>query len=860
MGTLRRREFIAATAASTSLTGTSASAQGPAQPDHAGLLARHDVVYLSPSSERSECLPLGNGDLVAMVSTPPRGLDLIINKSNLWDDRPNEPRLAENWAWDASEEEEWTTITGGARLSIRSALPVLDPLYLDDFEARLQLHEAKVRVSAASPLGRLQAAAWISAKPSVLVIDYDESVSEPVSREIELERLGSRRLFHWYSQYDPKKTSTGLFGTRSGSDGKRIWIEQQLRSIRFAVVARFEGAKCRTEQCSAHSAVIVTEKSTTLKGQLFLSIVTSEEASDPLAAARRAVDSAVAQGRDSNLSAHRKHWSGFWEKSYVSVPEDYLENLYYFSLYQLAASSQGAYPPTHCGGLWFWNRDIRRWGHYYHWNVQQQYWPVHASNHPELMQPYLSFRRKTLPEAEKYARDVHKRGGAFYSDVTDRLGRGTVHQHVMYIMTAGPQIAMDFWRHYQYTLDRDFLRNSAYPVMKATAQFYIETLERTADGQLHMPRSTGYENNLEQRDTISDLATIRQHFPACIRASEILGVDEALRLQWSAAVNNLAGFTVMDNAADENGRKLPRVFSSGVPLVDSKVGPDRHHRWTKVRQVRKGERQFNISFYVENATVFPSGIVGLGQRGTDLFEVAVNTALALGPGPAWNSLPAISLARLGKGDESLNILGDTIERYQKYPQGYFAELTEIHEFSGNRFDMSRPARLVNNKRGERGMLPGEWFDYPDLELGGVLMTTINEMLLQSHDGVIRVFPAMPKEWRDAAFHLRATGAFLVTAEMRGGEVHPFTVESLAGAECRIELPWPDAAVRDLASGDDIPQSPENLTVRFPSRSGGRYLVYRKNVPASAPRPPAPKQAANGPKEWRGRRIGIPRQF
>lgn len=62
--------------------------------DHATRLAAHDIVYLTPSDQRSESFPIGNGDLVGMVTMPARGLDLVINKANLWDDRPDIPPLS----------------------------------------------------------------------------------------------------------------------------------------------------------------------------------------------------------------------------------------------------------------------------------------------------------------------------------------------------------------------------------------------------------------------------------------------------------------------------------------------------------------------------------------------------------------------------------------------------------------------------------------------------------------------------------------------------------------------------------------------------------------------------------------------
>lgn len=145
------------------------------------------------------------------------------------------------------------------------------------------------------------------------------------------------------------------------------------------------------------------------------------------------------------------------------------------------------------------------------------------------------------------------------------------------------------------------------------------------------------------------------------------------------------------------------------------------------------------------------------------------------------------------------------------------------------------------------MLPGAWFDFPDLEIGGVLMTALNEMLLQSHDGVIRVFPAPPAEWRDAAFHPRAVG--------------PFLIESLTGAECRTETPWPnhELAVRDVTGGKLL--NVRGAGVAFPAKAGSWYLIFRYGGAEDLPRAPEVAHVPNSAlKEWNGRRIGIPRQF
>ncbi len=79
---------------------------------------------------------------------------------------------------------------------------------------------------------------------------------------------------------------------------------------------------------------------------------------------------------------------------------------------------------------------------------------------------------------------------------------------------------------------------------------------------------------------------------------------------------------------------------------------------------------------------------------------------------------------------------------------------------------------------------------------------VNEMLLQSHDGVIRLFPCWPREM-DARFGtLRAVGAFLVSAELKGGVVSDVTLLSEKGRDCALVNPWPDKHVQLVRNGKE----------------------------------------------------------
>ena len=80
---------------------------------------------------------------------------------------------------------------------------------------------------------------------------------------------------------------------------------------------------------------------------------------------------------------------------------------------------------------------------------------------------------------------------------------------------------------------------------------------------------------------------------------------------------------------------------------------------------------------------------------------------------------------------------------------------------------------------------------------------IQEMLLQSWGGVLRIFPAIPEAWRNTKFHnLRGEGAFLVSAEMQDGELVRAEITAERGGFCRVQLPGePNVHEADLQTGE-----------------------------------------------------------
>jgi hypothetical protein len=106
---------------------------------------------------------------------------------------------------------------------------------------------------------------------------------------------------------------------------------------------------------------------------------------------------------------------------------------------------------------------------------------------------------------------------------------------------------------------------------------------------------------------------------------------------------------------------------------------------------------------------------------------------------------------------------------------------------------------------------------------------ITELLLQSVDNVIRVFPAWPKD-KDAEFAgLRAQGGFLVSACQTGGVVGGVTIESTSGGTVRLVSPWVGSAIQVIEQQTEhaVTVTVGDAFVSFPTETAGTYSVRRK---------------------------------
>ena len=124
--------------------------------DYKNYLSKHDIVFQTPNYEGFEGLTVGNGDIGGMVWCTRSGIELQINKSDLFDKPDKESK---------------TTLRAAARLKIDFGIPNTEWLYLNDFEARMSMYNATSSFESKTPFSNTSIETWVDANANSWIID-----------------------------------------------------------------------------------------------------------------------------------------------------------------------------------------------------------------------------------------------------------------------------------------------------------------------------------------------------------------------------------------------------------------------------------------------------------------------------------------------------------------------------------------------------------------------------------------------------------------------------------------------------------------------------------------------------------------
>jgi hypothetical protein len=466
-------------------------------------------------------------------------------------------------------------------------------------------------------------------------------------------------------------------------------------------------------------------------------------------------------------------WTEYWNKSGVALADAFLEKIWYWNLYFFNCSVRDG---VTCPGLfanWSLGNIGTAWHGDYHmnYNTQQPFWLPFSSNRLDKNLPYVDLVYHLLPVSEKWAKEYYQMRGAFFPHSAYPVDM-THHPYPVpdwgWEVFETPWTVQGLWWHYLYSMDTDFLRDRAFYPIKQAVLFLVDYMTRPDahgpqwnDDKYHIIPSVppelyslkpGFKYNY---DTQTDITLTRFIFKAYLEAVGTLKYDK----QEAATVKDVKRILAkMPDYSTVTSDKYGEIYTSVPGETDRMV--------------------YNLPANLIH--VFPGEEYGIDTP-EDVRRKLLNTYRAH-RNEGGNDIVTLSMigVRLGVLDV------EKFKRQVNYclqPNGTAADLCMQ---GGGRYDDGSGFDYM----GAMGM----WFENFALPL------IVNECLMQSYDGTIRLYPNWDRT-KDAEFStLRAVGAFLVSSRLAGGNVEYVRLLSEKGQPCRLKNPWGAAAVRLTRNG------------------------------------------------------------
>lgn len=577
---------------------------------------------------------------------------------------------------------------------------------------------------------------------------------------------------------------------------------EQYEPFTFIVMMKIIGAKGRVDSSEGSLRIVLQDAEENIT--LLTTVVTEEETKELLPTAQRRLEEASTQVQE-RIAHHQDHWRSFWSRSSIILPDKMVEELWYINLYALACCSGkgGRMREQACGlnGLW----DIKqptKWGSMWYWdvNIQAAFWPLYTANHLEVAEAFNEGLLSYVDLATQMSKQFHGLEGIAGD-----------YPHALYV-SIWPWCAQFLWDYYRYSMDYEFLKDKAYPLFKGITRFFEGYLQvNPKSGHYDIFPDISPEQGPLTRNSTCSLSAVNYVLKIAIEANELLGEDEADQLKWKQLIDRLAPYPTADSKhygdVLRDSEWAPAHLHLRHPSLLMPIYPIGEINKNSESTLRK--RAENTLRYAEHQTEY-----GMFQFG-------------------WLSCTA---SRLGKGNTALRLLYEQGIDLSLRSNGLFAEETE---------------RWMNYCN-----ITNEPLYHPHMmEASGEMVAAVNEMLLQSYQGMIEVFPALPsgepepertiglydhavetnvkqyEAWSNCSFQgLLAVGAFEVSAEMKDSRTTWVTIRSKAGNKVVIRNPFEantqivvTCKVGSSWHAMDVVQDKERIV--FETERGGEYALY-----------------------------------
>ncbi|MDR0844340.1 MAG: glycoside hydrolase N-terminal domain-containing protein [Tannerella sp.] len=741
--------------------------------------------YGQPADEWMKALPIGNGRLGAMVFGDIQKETIALNEITVWSGQPEAPqdktdgkeRLAavRKLFYEKKYEEgnrlAAKTLTVGSR-SFGSHLPIGDLILTFDYtqtqgagslnrepgyKRELDLHDALAKVSYQKNGVTFQREYLCSNPDNVIVIKLSADKKAALTFDLGLAMT--------------RETDSTVFaanGNQLEFSGKVAFKKYGPGGVSFVgkINVATVGGNVRAGEGTlnverADEAVITIDFRTDYHQPEYVSVC------------RNTVEKAVAKGYEHVKEDHIADYKPLFDRVDVSLGHSEADKLptdvrwqrikegkedpafdalfFQYGRYLLIASSRENSPlPSNLQGLWNDNLACNMgWTCDYHLdiNIEQNYWLSNSTNLPECNRPLFDYIRFLSEHGANIAQAMYGSPGWVAHTVVNAWGYTASGQGVGWGMfpTAGAWIASHLWTHYEYTQDLDFLAETAYPILKGAATFFLDYMtELPGTDYLVTGPSTSPENAFKYGDThlslymmpACDRVLVYETYKSCIEASGILGIDDDFR-----------------HSLEEALKKFP-------PLMIGKNGTVQE--WLEDFD----EAQPNHRHTTHLLSLYPFSQISL------------------------NRTPELAVAARKTIERRLNAEGwEDVEWSRANMVCFYARLKDRQQAYNSLQSLlntfTRENLLTISPKG----IAGAPWDIFIIDGNGAGTAAVAEMLVQNHDGYIEFLPALPQQWHTGHFKgICVRGGAETEAEWKDGVLTKAVVRATADHEFAVKLP------------------------------------------------------------------------
>lgn len=563
--------------------------------------------------------------------------------------------------------------------------------------------------------------------------------------------------------------------------GKPCRVENTASGGGLCMRAIYDAASAKEEQGFIQEVVFCREDGEKTSVSPFMAAVSLQ----PGTGKAQAVVRSLLKEAESHIRIHRSYWQQFWSGR-VRLPDAFLERLWYLQLYLLECSCGrgSAYPEQACGlsGLW----DIRRpnmWGSMWYWdvNIQSTFWGCGSAGHPEILKLFCDGYLAYEQDIREYTRLVYGWDGWALD-----------YPHPLY-HSIQPWCAQFLWQYYQYSGDREFLEQKAYPVFLEQIAFFRKLSVKDDQGIRHVRYDISPEQGPVTMDSVITISCIRKLIVMAAEAGKILGRPEPEREELELLYKELPPYPL---TADGSRYKDSLLVQDNIFL---------RHPSVLMPLFPAGEIGLKLDMGAKKTSQAPAGAAGdqqtvrmpdTGDQELARWERTLqHAAMHTETGTFGMGWLAAAAARLGRGRTALRLIYENGLDYILHTNGLAYEESEGFL---NYCHLTKPAHYLPVM----------------METSGGLVNAVNEMLLQTgKEGELLIFPAVPDEtpdllprivqyreddaavegqygcWTDVSFAgLLAPGGFRVSAKRKDGVTVFLKVESSREAVLKLVLP------------------------------------------------------------------------